>query len=279
MAKPLRKRIALAQHFLHNLHLVGTLVRESGLAPADTVVEIGAGQGILTEALAAVAGRVIAIEKDPVLVAQLRQRFRQQNRVEVRASDFLTMPLDLEDYTVFANIPFNRTARIMHKLFDGPRPPRVAYLVMQREAAQKFAGVPRETQSSLLLKPHFAVEIGRKLRRTDFDPPPRVEAVLLQMKRRDPPLLADTDAEHYRRFVSYGFQRGRHNLWLTYKPLFTYRQWKRVAHDLRFARNATATQLSFAQWLELFGRYQHLVPPAKQALIPAGFLGEQVQVL
>lgn len=279
MAKPLPKRFALAQHFLHNPDLVCTLVRESGLAPADTVVEIGAGQGILTAALAAVAGRVIAIEKDPALVVQLHQRFRQQDRVEVRAGDFLTMPLDLEDYTVFANIPFNQTARIMHKLFDGPRPPRVAHLVMQREAAQKFAGVPRETQFSLLLKPHFTVEIGRKLRRTDFDPPPSVEVVLLQMKQRDPPLLVEAESEHYRRFVRYGFEQGRHNLWLTYKLFFTFPQWKRIAHDLHFARNATATQLSFAQWLGLFTCYRQLVAPAKQALILAQFVRGQQQVL
>lgn len=279
MAKPLPKRFALAQHFLRSPHLVCTLVRESGLAPTDTVVEIGAGQGILTAALAAVASRVIAVEKDPALVTQLRQRFRRQEHVEIRVGDFLTMPLELDDYTVFANIPFNRTARIMHKLFDGPQPPRMAHLVLQREAAHKFAGVPRETQYSLLLKPRFTVEILRKLRRTDFDPPPRVEVVLLQMKQRDPPLLAGAHAEHYRRFVCYGFEQGRHNLWVTYKPIFTYPQWKRIAHDLRFQRNATATQLTVAQWLGLFERYQQLAPPAKQALILAQFVGEQRQVL
>lgn len=267
MAKPLRKRIALAQHFLHNPHLASMLVRESGLAPTDTVVEIGPGQGILTAALGAVAGRVIAIEKDPALVARLRRRFRQQAQVEIRAGDFLTLPLDLDDYTVFANIPFNQTARIMHKLFDGPRPPRATHLVMQREAAHKFAGVPRETQCSLLLKPRFTVEIIRKLRRTDFNPPPSVEVVLLQMQQRDPPLLLEAEAEHYRHFVRYGFEHGRHNLWLTYKRIFTFPQWKRIAHDLRFARNATATQLSFAQWLGLFTRYRQIVAPAKQLSI------------
>lgn len=279
MAKPLRKRIALAQHFFRRPDLVRTLVRESGLAPSDTVVEIGPGDGILTEALAAVAGRVIAVEKDPALVRRLQRRFRLQRHVEIRASDFLTMPLDLGDYTVFANIPFNRTAQIMHKLVKAPQPPRMAHLVIQREAAQKFAGVPRETQFSLLLKPHFAVEIVRKLRRTDFNPPPSVEVVLLQMKQRDPPLVPAADVEHYRRFVRYGFQRGRHNLWLTYKSLFTYPQWKRIARDLRFPRNATATQLTFAQWLGLFERYRQQVKPVKQALILTKFLSEEQQVL
>jgi 23S rRNA (adenine-N6)-dimethyltransferase len=264
MAKTLPKRFALAQHFLHCPRLVRRLVQESTIAPTDTVVEIGAGDGMITEALAEVAKRVIAVEKDPRLVTRLRERFHHQRHVEVIAGDFLTSGIKLTGCTVFANIPFNQTAAIMRKLADAPV--RNAYLVMQRDAVQKFAGQPVESLASVLLKPHFELDIFCRLRRTDFDPPPGVEVVMLRIKQRDPPLLTPTEAGRYRRFVTHGFRRGKRHLRLTYQPVLTPTQWKRLARDLHFPWNATPTQLSFAQWWGLFSWFQEHIPVERQGL-------------
>jgi 23S rRNA (adenine-N6)-dimethyltransferase len=264
MAKFLPKRVALAQHFLHRPELARTLVGASAITPSDTVLEIGAGEGLLTAALAAVAGRVVAIEKDPVLVGRLRRRFQDASHVEIIGGDFLTTPLALGEYKLLANIPFNHTAQIMRKVVADP--PRTAHLILQREAAQKFAGQPAESQASVLIKPWFEIDIIRSLRRTDFVPPPSVESVLLQMKKRGPPLVSQAEAERYRRFVSYGFRRYRPFLRLSFESIFTHKQWKRLARDLRFNPNATPTQLTFAQWLGLFNWFRHSASPAKQRL-------------
>jgi 16S rRNA A1518/A1519 N6-dimethyltransferase RsmA/KsgA/DIM1 with predicted DNA glycosylase/AP lyase activity len=76
MAKRLRKRIALAQNFFCCAEQVRALVAASTLDSTDTIVEIGPGEGMLTQELAKVAHRVVAVEKDATLVASLRQRFR-----------------------------------------------------------------------------------------------------------------------------------------------------------------------------------------------------------
>ena len=75
MRTPHHKKISLAQNFLISPELVHRLVRMSTIGPSDTVYGIGAGNGIITAALTRVAGEVIAIEKDPVLVRHLRERF------------------------------------------------------------------------------------------------------------------------------------------------------------------------------------------------------------
>ncbi|MCX6048558.1 MAG: 23S ribosomal RNA methyltransferase Erm [Chloroflexi bacterium] len=261
------KRLTLAQNFFKSPALVRNLVAASTIGQTDTVVEIGPGAGIITQALAGVAQRVVAIEKDPVLVRQLRGRFRHAGHVEIIEGDFLEKSPPLRNYKIFANIPFNLTAKIMQKIIDTPHPPAEAYLVMQKEAAQKFAGSPHETQFSILAKPWFDLQMIHNFQREDFDPIPNVEAVFLQIKKRGPPLVAAQDAPIYQKFVQYGFGGWRKSLRLTYKPFFTYHQWKRLWQDLQFPAEATPTQLSFEQWLGLFACFTEHVPDTKQKLI------------
>jgi 16S rRNA A1518/A1519 N6-dimethyltransferase RsmA/KsgA/DIM1 with predicted DNA glycosylase/AP lyase activity len=159
------------------------------------------------------------------------------------------------------------TADIVRKILYTPPTPREAYLIMQREAAERFSGKPSETQFSVLAKPLFDIQIIRELRRTDFDPIPRVDSVLLHIKKRCSPLVRRDDTAIYRRFVCYGFSRWRRSLKLIFKPIFSYQQWKRLSKDLRFPLDATPSRLTFEQWLGLFECFRQRVPRDKQAYI------------
>ena len=247
------KRIALAQNFLTRPKLVRHLVGMSTIGRSDTVYEIGPGNGIITAALASVAGRVIAIEKDPELVRRLRERFHLVDNVEIVEKDFLSYSFrPLSEYKIFANIPYNQTAEILRKILDERSKLSEAYLILQKEAARKVSGFPRETLSSIRVKPFFEFQILTHLRRTDFRPVPDVDSVLLSIKRRTCPLITRQDVAHYRDFVEYGFGSWKPNLKLAFKNVFTYKQWKRLARDLDFPLNATPTELSFEQWLGLY---------------------------
>jgi 23S rRNA (adenine-N6)-dimethyltransferase len=254
-----RKQISLAQNFLKNPKLVQLFVRMSGIGLSDTVYEIGPGNGIITAALASVAGRVIAIEKDPELVRRLRERFRTTQNVEIVEKDFLNYSVEprarVSQYKLFANIPYNRTARIVRKILHERSRVDKAYLIVQKEAAKKFSGCPRETLFSILVKPFFDLQIVLQLKRTDFQPIPNVDSVLLSIKRRASPLIEAQDAALYREFVQYGFGRWKPSLKLAFKNVFTYKQWKRLARELDFPLNATPTELSVEQWLGLFTHY------------------------
>lgn len=246
------KRISLAQNFLRSPKLVRRLVAMSSIGPADTVYEIGPGDGIITEALANVARQVIAIEKDPALVRRLRERFRVVDNVEIVEKDFLQYSPVISEHKVFANIPYNRTAQILRKILCERSKLREAYLILQMEPAQKLSGSPRETLFSILVKPFFEPQILTQLRRTDFWPVPHVDSVFLSIKRRARPLIDTEDVAAYRDFVQYGFGRWKPNLRLAFKNVFTYKQWKRLARDLEFPLNATPTELSFEQWVGLY---------------------------
>ena len=263
-----RKQISLAQNVLRSPKLVRRLVRMSKIGVSDTVYEIGPGNGIITAALANVAGQVIAIEKDPELVRHLRQRFYGVENVEIVEKDFLnycfrtrrgvTGPKPVSEYKMFANIPYNRTSEIVRTILQERSGLCEAYLIMQKEAAKKFSGSPRETLFSILIKPFFDFKVLAQLDRADFWPIPNVDSVLLSIKRRARPLIEAPDIALYREFVQYGFGRWKPNLRLAFKNVFTYKQWKHLARNLDFSLNATATDLSIEQWLGLYQGFLYI---------------------
>ena len=262
----IRKRIGLAQNFLKDPQLVARLIRNSSISAEDVVVEIGPGEGIITDELAKIAGKVIAVEKDPILATRLKKRMEGKPHVEVHTADFMRFSVKENAYKIFSNIPFNRTADIVKRIlkFDHPSD---AYLIIQKEAAEKYSGVPMETKISVLTKPWFTFDIAYQFERTDFEPVPSVDVVLLHIHARDRPLLQKGEAEMYRQFVSYGFHSTRENLSLAFKKIFTYTQWKRLSRDLKFPIKVKPTELRFDEWLKLFSYFLTGVAEEKKDLI------------
>ena len=200
---------------------------------------------------------------DPEFVRRLRERFCLLDNVEIVEHDFLAYSFGRQtgssEIKIFANIPYSITAQILRKILNERSTLVDGYLILQKEAAKKFSGSPRETQFSILAKPFFEFQILSQLRRTDFWPVPNVDSVLLQIKRRNRPLIEARDVAPYRDFVRYGFGRWKPNLKLAFKNVFTYKQWKRLTRELDIPLNATATELSFEQWLHLYYGFRRIV--------------------
>ncbi|MBC7879423.1 MAG: 23S ribosomal RNA methyltransferase Erm [Anaerolineales bacterium] len=267
MAKKSHKQITLAQNFLKSSQLVRSLLNASSIESCDIVYEIGPGRGIITAELALLAHKVIAVEKDPILVQHLRKRFHGVANVEIVTNDFLQYHIPDREYKIFSNIPYNITAEIVRKILSTTPGPSEAYLVMQKEAAEKFSGTPNETQFSILAKPFFDIQIIREFRKTDFEPAPNVASVLLHIKKRHSPFIREDDIFLYGSFVRYGFGRWKHNLKLIFKPIFTYKQWKHLSRDLHFPLDAIPSELTFEQWLGLFDCFKQRVSVDKQMYI------------
>lgn len=212
MAQGSDRRVRYSQNLLHNKRLVSRLVGRADISADDVVLEIGPGRGIITQALAERCGHVIAIEKDPQSTAALRDRFERSGNVTVFAADFLDFPLPVTAFKVFSNIPYNITAAIVGKLTAGVVPPLDSYLVMQSDAAGKLMGQPRQTLTSLTLFPVFDLSIEHHFQRSDFQPVPAVDSVLLRTRKRDEPLIPVADLARYRDFVTALFTAWKPNL-------------------------------------------------------------------
>lgn len=198
------QRKLYSQNWFLNQELVESLVRDSSIGKADTVLEIGPGKGIITQALIERAGKVIAVELDPRLYGSLRSRFARAPNLELHHSDFLAFPLPNYPYKTFSNIPFRITSDIIRKLLRSPNPPLDSYLILQKEAAAKWAG---DSLVSLLLQPWFRFTILRELQRTDFVPVPRVDVVLMRIEKRARPLIEEQYRKTFEDWLTYVFSR------------------------------------------------------------------------
>lgn len=258
MSNPLRRSVLYSQNFLKSSRLVASLLDRCTIRPCDIVYEIGPGKGIITEQLAARCQQVVAIEKDPLLAAELRQKFADVPNITIHDGDFLHFRLPAAPYKVCASIPFNITTAIMTRLTTAPCLPEEAYLAMQREAACKFLGQPSASLYAVLLKPWFELDIVHRFRRHDFVPEPRVDVVMLRLRKRGPPLVSQRNRQAFRDFVVYSFTAWRPTVSDTLREIFTAKQIRRAASEAGIDFDDTPSSLTCEQWLALFESFKQV---------------------
>ena len=177
----------LSQHFLRSPKLALILIGHSNLKKRDLVVEIGAGSGVITSALAHRVRQVIAVEPDHITAAKLRENLKKREitNVTVVERDFLEMELPSEPYKVFSNPPFHLSSAIVHRLIKSDNPPEAFYLILQKQFALKLLNTDRHYTSQLGLKliQAYNTKIRFPLKPTDFTPPPAVPTVLFEAKK------------------------------------------------------------------------------------------------
>lgn len=195
------RNFRLDQNFLRSPKLALFLIGHSNIKKRDLVIDIGAGSGVITSALAKRCKKVIAVEKDADTAKRLRENLTRQNitNVEVFEGDFREMKLPDEPYKVFANPPFSLSAEVFYKLLnlenldgkickkegEAPRRPEAIYLILQKQLALKLIITERHYTSQLgrLLTEDYATKIRLPLKPTDFTPPPKVPTVLFEAKK------------------------------------------------------------------------------------------------
>jgi 23S rRNA (adenine-N6)-dimethyltransferase len=237
------RRSVAGQHFLRSSKLAAEIVRASGLGPDDLVLDLGAGTGVLTAALARVARAVIAVELDHELAERLRSHF---GRVRVLEADARSVELPRQPFRVVANLPFDCGTDVLRRLLD-PRVPLVsADVIVQWELALKRTSVWPATQAAVEWGAWHELALVRRLPRCCFAPRPAVDAAVLRATRRTVPLVAPEHANDYRRFLRAGFRGGL-------RAVVPSRQLKRLADELGFARDARPRDLDARQWASVFG--------------------------
>lgn len=250
-----------SQNFLRDPRLVERLVTRSSINRDDVVIEIGPGKGILTDSLTTRAQRIVAIELDAALAKRLRGRYAANPRVAIVDGDFLAYPLPRQPYKVFASIPFAHTQEIVTRLTSAACPPDDAYLIMQREAAQKLCGVTREYLYSVLLKPWFTFEIVHHFSRSDFAPAPSVEVVMLRIQKRGPPLVSASERQMFRDFAVYGFSGREPAIADILRGLLSRRQRMAALSECGICPDARPSAINFTQWLQLFHMFARVANP------------------
>jgi 23S rRNA (adenine-N6)-dimethyltransferase len=174
------------------------------------VVELGAGRGALTDALADRAAHVLAVELDPELVSILADRYTSVRNVTVLCADARDTPLPANPYRVLANLPFGVTSAVLRRLLDAPAGGlERADLILQWQVARARARASNGPPTDLLgarWGPWWEFHRGRRLPATCFRPRPSVDAAVLVVTRRHPPLLPIAVNPRYVAFVARAFR-------------------------------------------------------------------------
>ncbi len=216
------------------------------------MLEIGGGTGVLTDPLLRTGADVVVVERDPALTALLRTRFGWRPPVEIVDGDAAAHAWPQQAFAVVANLPFARSGAILGHLLRDPRVPlQRAHVIVQWQFAAKHAAVWPATLRSTYWRAWHDLSITRRLDRTAFSPPPRVDAAVLRLERRRWPRVPATGANAYRRFLGAAFasQAPVHR---SLRPFLSPLQVKRLAAVLGFGIDAHAWDLDAEQWARVF---------------------------
>jgi len=244
--------IWVSQNFLTSAKTIRRLIRKTSITTNDHVIEIGPGKGHITAILLQACNKVSAIEIDKTLYEKLQYKYEAASNLRLYHQDFLKWNLpSTGPYKVFANIPFNHTTNIITKLTQANNPPTEAWLVVEKGAAKRFMGIPRENSHSLFLKPQFDMRIIYHFSRDDFHPMPGVDVVLLHIKMKSPHDIPSQEWRRYQNFISNATKNNGTGL----PRLFTKKQWTK-ARKLAGLTDQTSAEILYIQWLCLFRCYR-----------------------
>jgi 23S rRNA (adenine-N6)-dimethyltransferase len=212
------------------------------------VLDLGAGGGVLSRALADAGARVRAVELDQVALRGLRTRFEHDPRVEVVEGDATTLPLPAEPFAVVANLPFAAGTAILRRLLGDPRVPLTQLdAVVEWGLAAKRTAVWPSTLLGCTWGAWYELRLVRRVPRACFAPPPSVEAAVLRASRRGEPLVPLAQAAAYGKLLHRAFAaQAPLDRVLPRGPVH------RVAHELGFDPHAAARDLDPRQWARLY---------------------------
>ena len=193
-----RAKKSLGQHFLRSSSAVKAIVGAGSVGAADTVLEIGPGEGVLTAALLATGAHIVAVEKDRDLIPVLSERFSaelaagQLELIEADVLDFDPSKHGLAGgaYKLVANIPYYITGAIFEKFLTEETPPSLMVVLIQKEVATRI--VARDGKQSILsisVRAFGAPKITAKVPASAFRPVPKVDSAVL--------LVADISNKHF----------------------------------------------------------------------------------
>lgn len=198
------------QNFLVNAALRDAIADGAGSTRDDDVLEVGAGVGTLTIALAARCRRVVAVELDRNLIPALREVVAGQDNVEVVQADILRYEAQAD--IVAGNIPYNLTGALIPKFLDRTPRPRRLSLVVQKEVASRWTATTMASLATVAVQVFAEPRLVMTIPAASFFPPPRVDSALVVLEVRDRPAVEVDDMNEFLRFVEGVFQFRRKQL-------------------------------------------------------------------
>ncbi len=247
----------LGQHWLVDKPSLEAMCKAGEVSPGDEILEIGPGLGALTELLLERQANVTAVEYDKRLMKNLSKTFGS-DRFKLIQDDILDFNLNSMNpgYKVVANIPYYLTSKLLRKLLESENKPSLVALLIQKEVAERIVAEPGQL-SILGISAQFYAETEAKevIPSEYFDPPPKVDSQIIQLKPRDG-LLLDVDEAKFFRMIKAGFSEKRKKLInsLSGGLDIEKEQARKLIVKSGLDENSRAQELSLNDWNQLYNK-------------------------
>ncbi len=252
----------MGQHFLKDNAVLKKIIQCISPSQEDLIIEIGAGKGALTFPLAAKAGKVIAVEKDPAFIPFLQRKdipnltvleediLKVDFRQLIEAHDFK------EKVKLAGNLPYSLSSPLLFKVLQERELFSECIFLFQKEVAERICSQPGSKNYaplSILFQIHFSARLLFLVPPESFSPPPKVHSALISLRRRDHPLFLIEQDELFRQFLKGSFKHRRKILRKNLEKLdFPLSLIDEALDKCEIKRNLRPEQLSIAQFVALF---------------------------
>ena len=218
---PFRKR--WGQNFLADRNLLDKIVRTIDPKKSDSILEIGPGEGVLTELIYPIVKEMVAIEIDPMLIEHLKNResLKGLNIVhgDVLLQDIENLPVK-NLVRVIGNIPYNITSPIIFWLIEQLHFWDDAFIMMQKEVAERLsavAGTKAYGRFTVVTGAYLNMEYCFTIPPDVFIPKPKVDSAIIRFTKKENPLISDEKYMRFNKLVSAAFSQRRKMLRNTLK--------------------------------------------------------------
>jgi 16S rRNA (adenine1518-N6/adenine1519-N6)-dimethyltransferase len=257
----------MGQHFLASEELAARVVDALGDVSQSTVLEIGPGRGIMTSLLARRARRLIAVELDRVLAAQLRLKFGMARNVEIIEADVLAIDFDSlfgpkpglsrpgielkpEPVKVVGNLPYYITSDILLRLFEFSKYFDSIVIMVQREVADRIAAEPGGRDYGMLsatAQLYGRVDKLFSLPPGAFAPPPKVHSTVLRLTIDPQQETLGVAGDGFIDFLRLSFGQKRKTLWNNLKTKYAGAELKRALAEAKVKATSRAETLNLEE--------------------------------
>lgn len=215
-----RARKRFGQHFLIDRAVINRLIAALNPRDGETILEIGAGRGALTDELVKTPARIIALELDRDLAAHLRETYKSHpnfSLIEADAlkADFAAVIAPAERARVVANLPYNVGTPITVRLLEHRALFGELILMLQREVVERMTARPNESARgflSVIVEGYAEARVLFDVSPTAFTPPPKVWSSVVELRPRTHEGLRGLDEKIFLEVVACGFAQRRKTL-------------------------------------------------------------------
>lgn len=253
----LKKKKSLGQNFLKDKNILNKIVSAGEIVKEETILEIGPGDGGLTEKLLEKGARVIAVEKDDRLIPILKEKFAK----EISSEKFILIHEDILDFKpkafgfndlnfkIIANIPYYITGEIMRKaLSEWPNAKNIVLLIQKEVAKRIVASDQKESLLSISVKVFGSPKLISIVKAGSFSPAPKVDSAILKIENISNKNLGEVAKERFFEIVKAGFAHKRKMISGNLKNIFGEKTEEKLA-SCNINPNQRAEEISLEKWL------------------------------